>query len=173
LNAQRNHAEFLRPIVVLFVRRHRLLFQHDNARPHVAIPRCWNYPSSSMACILTRHVTHWACLGCSGSTCTTACSSSCQYPATSHIHWKGVGQHSTGHNQQPDQFYEKEMCRAAWGKWWSHQILTGFLIHTQLLFLRYLWPDAYLYSQSCEIHRLGPNAFILINWFPYLNCNSV
>ena len=24
----------------------------------------------------------------------------------------------------------KEMCRAAWCKWWSHQILTGFLIHT-------------------------------------------
>jgi hypothetical protein len=39
-----------------------------------------------------------------------------------------VGQHSTGHNQQPDQLYAKEMCLAAWGKWWSHQILTGFLI---------------------------------------------
>ncbi len=28
---------------------------------------------------------------------------SCQYPATSHSHWRGVDQHSTGHNQQPDQ----------------------------------------------------------------------
>jgi hypothetical protein len=38
---------------------------------------------------------------------------------------------------------------------------------------RYLWPtDAYLYSQSCEIHRLGPNGFIQIDWFPYMNCNN-
>ncbi len=74
------------------------------------------------SCILTGHVTHWACLGCSGSAYTTACSSSCQYPATSHSHWRGVDQHSTGHNQQPDQLY---VCEGD-GKWWSHQILTGF-----------------------------------------------
>ncbi len=90
------------------------------------IPGSWKHPSSCMASILTGHVTHWACLGCSGSAYTTACSSSCQYPATSHRHWRGVDQHSTGHNQQPDQLYAKEMCCTAWGKWWSHQILTGF-----------------------------------------------
>ena len=56
-------------------------------------------------------------------TYTTTCSSSCQYPASSHIHWRGVDQHTTGHNQQPGQLYAKEM----WGKWWSHQIRTGFL----------------------------------------------
>ncbi len=91
------------------------------------IPGSWKHPSSCMASILTGHVTHWACLGCSGSAYTTACSSSCQYPATSHSHWRGVDQHSTGHNQQPDQLYAKEMCCTAWGKWWSHQILTGSL----------------------------------------------
>ncbi len=79
-----------------------------------------------MASILTGHVTHWACLGGSGSAYTTACSSSWQYPATSHSHWRGVDQHSTGHNQQPDQLYVKEMCCTGWGKWWSHPILTGF-----------------------------------------------
>ncbi len=84
------------------------------------------HPSSCMASILTGHVTHWACLRCSGSAYTTACFSSCQYPATSHSHWRGVEQHSTGHNQQPDQLYVKEMCCTAWGKWWSHQIATGF-----------------------------------------------
>ena len=57
----------------------------------------------------------------------TACSSSCQYPATSHSRWRGVDQHSTGHNQQPDQLYAKEMCCTEWSKWWSHQILTDFL----------------------------------------------
>ena len=34
---------------------------------------------------------------------TTACSSSCHYSQC------GVDQHSTGHNQQPDQLYVKEM----------------------------------------------------------------
>ncbi len=82
--------------------------------------------SSCMASILTGHVTHWACLGCSGSAYTTVCSSSFQYPATSLSHWRGVDQHSTDRNQQPDQLYVKEMCCTAWGKWWSHQILTGF-----------------------------------------------
>ena len=52
--------------------------------------------------------------------------SACQYPATSHSHWRGVDQHSTDHNQQPDHLYAKEMCCTLWGKWWSHQILTGF-----------------------------------------------
>ncbi len=54
------------------------------------------------------------------------CYSSCQYPATSHSHWRGVDQNSTCHNQQPDQLYAKLMCCITWGKWWSHQILTGF-----------------------------------------------
>ncbi len=57
---------------------------------------------------------------------TTVCFSSCQYAATLHSHWRGVDQQSTGHNQQPDQLYAKEMCCTAWGKWWSHKILTGF-----------------------------------------------
>jgi hypothetical protein len=42
------------------------------------IPGIWKLPSSSMAYILTRHVTHWACWGCSGSTCTMACSANIQ-----------------------------------------------------------------------------------------------
>jgi hypothetical protein len=32
---QRDH-EILRPIVVPFIRHHHLMFQHDNARPHVS-----------------------------------------------------------------------------------------------------------------------------------------
>jgi hypothetical protein len=44
-------------------------------------------------------------------------------------------------------------CVHAWGKWWSHQILTGFLIHTPTFILRYLWPtEACLYSLSCEMY---------------------
>ena len=37
-----------------------------------------------------------------------------------------------------------KMCCSAWGKWWSHQILTGFLIHAPTFFLKVsvtnMWP---------------------------------
>ena len=36
LNAQRYRDEFLRPIDVPFIRRHHLMFQHDNVQPRVA-----------------------------------------------------------------------------------------------------------------------------------------
>ena len=121
-NAQRYRDEILRPIVVPFMA--------PCGKDLHTIPGSRKWPSSSMACILTRHVTRWACVGCSGSTCTTSCFSSCQYLATSHSHWRGVGQHSTGRNQHPDQLYLKETCCVAWGKWWSHQI--GFLIHAPI-----------------------------------------
>ncbi len=132
LNAQRYCDEVLRPIVVPFIHDRRLMLQHDNAWPHVA-RICTQFLEAENIPVLvwsalTGHVTHWACLGCSESAYTTACSSSCQYPATSHSHWRGVDQHSTGHNQLPDQLCVKEMCCTGWGKWWSHQILIGFRI---------------------------------------------
>ena len=46
--------------------------------------------------------------------------------------------------------------------------------HRNFFFKGYLWPtDEYVYSQSCEIRRLGPNEFISIDWFTYMNCNPV
>jgi hypothetical protein len=36
LNAQRYRDEILRPIVIPFIHRHHLMFQHDNAQSHVA-----------------------------------------------------------------------------------------------------------------------------------------
>jgi hypothetical protein len=36
-------------------------------------------------------------------------------------------------------------------------------------FFKGIWPtDAYLYSQSCEIHKLGPNLFISIDFNIFL-----
>lgn len=61
--------------------------------------------------------TFYWCLRCSGLAYMTACSSSCQYLATLHSHWRRVTQHSTGH----DQVYVKYMCFTAWDKWWPHQ----------------------------------------------------
>ncbi len=116
LNAQRYHDEILRPIVVPFIHDHHLMLQHDKCTAPMlprlcnTIPESWKHPSSCMASILTGHVTHWACLGCSGSAYTTACSSSANIQQTSAQPLRGVDQHSTGHNQQPDQLYVKEMC---------------------------------------------------------------
>ena len=84
--------------VVPFIRPHHLMFQHDNAWPHVA--RIWTqFLEAENVPVLPWHayaadVAPCACLGCSGSACTTLCSSSRQYPSTSHSHCR-VGQHST------------------------------------------------------------------------------
>ncbi len=132
LNAQRYCDEILRPIVVPFIHDHHLMLQHDNAtapccKDLYTILGSWKHPSSCMASILTRHVTHWACFGCSGSAYKTACSSSCQYPATSHSYWRGVDQHSTGHNQQLINAMRRRCVATAWGKWWSHQTALDLL----------------------------------------------
>ena len=162
-----------------FLHRPHLMFQNDNAWPHVArictqFLETENVPCYSMACTLTIYITHWACLGCPGSTCTTVCSSSHQYPATSHSHWRGVWQYTTGHNQQPDQLYAKEMCCTAWGKWCSLQIMTCFLIHAPTFFSKVSMTNRCIsVFPVIHTHRLGPNEFISTDWFPYMNCNAV
>ena len=60
------------------------------------------------------------------------CSSYGQYPATSHSHRRGVGQHSAGHNRQPDQLWCDHHLHEASG---DHQMLTGFLIHNPTFFV--------------------------------------
>ena len=101
--AQRYSDEILRPIVVPFICRHHLMFQHDNAWPYVArictlfleaenvpaLPR----PAYSPEMSLIEQV--WNALN---RRVQQGCSSSRQYPTTSHSHWRGVGEHSTGHN---------------------------------------------------------------------------
>ena len=76
--------------------------------------------------------------------CTTACSSSHLYPATSHSHWRGVGQHSTGHNQ----LHAKDLSRCLW-----QMVVTPHIDCDQLMQICFL---------RCEIHRLVPNEFISI-----------
>jgi hypothetical protein len=136
-----------------FIPYHHLMFQHDNVRHHVTrictqLLEAENVPVLPWPAYSPDMSPKWACLGCSGVTYMTACSSSTQYPATSNNHWRGVGQHTTGHNQQPDQLYENEMYPNAWSKLWSYQILTGFLIHAP--FLRYLWPRDACHGKSID-----------------------
>ncbi len=56
-----------------------------------SVHNSWKLKTSQL--LLPGHVIHWACLGCSESAYMTACSSSCQYPATSHSHWSGPTSH--------------------------------------------------------------------------------
>ncbi len=83
LNAQRYRDEILRLIVVPFIHDHHLMLQHDNARPHVArictqLLEAENIPVLAWPAYSPDMSTHWACLGCTGSAYTTACSISCQ-----------------------------------------------------------------------------------------------
>lgn len=105
----RDRDNILRPVIVPFIHDHQPTLQHNNA--HL------------ISCVAS--ILNGTCLGCSGLAYATTCSSSCQYPANGHSHWKGVNQHSTGH--KPDQLDAKEMCYTAWGKWWSRHTLTNFL----------------------------------------------
>ncbi len=103
-----------------FIHNHHLMLQHDNAQPHMA-RICTQFPGSwkqdqFLHDILTRHFNHWACFGMLWIRVYDSVSRSCQYPATLQSHWRGVDQHSTGHNQQPDKLYVKDMCCTAWGK---------------------------------------------------------
>ncbi len=74
--------------------------QHDNARPHVVkictpIPGSWKTSQfNALASILTGHVTHWGMFAMLWiGVYDSVFQSSCQYPATSHSHWRGVDQH--------------------------------------------------------------------------------
>jgi hypothetical protein len=120
------------------------------------IPGSWKCPSFSWPAYSPDMSHIWGWLGCSGSTCKTACSSSCHYPANLHSHWRGVRQHSTGHNQQYDQLYALELYEVNCGHtryrlvFWS----TPIPFHKVAVTNRLICIN--LYSQSCEIHRLCP-----------------
>jgi transposase len=89
------------------------MFQHDNEQPHVAM--IWTQfleaehvlpcPAYSPDMSPIEYV--WDALDSS----VRQRSSSRQYPATLLSHRRVA--HSTVYNQQPDQLYVKEMCRAA------------------------------------------------------------
>ncbi len=94
--------------------------------------------------------------------------SSCHYLSTSHSHWRGVDLYFTGHNQQPDQLYAKEMCCTLWGKWWSHQILTGFrTAHFRVAFYCGQ-PKAHLCNKQSASWYATP-----VRWMDYLGKGEV
>ena len=66
--------------------------------------------------------------------------------------WWGVDQHSTGHNQQPNQHFAKEM----WGEWWSHQILTSFLTpqYSKTVHFRVAFYCGQPKAHLCNVHAV-------------------
>ncbi len=116
LNAQRYRDEMLRPIVVPFIHDHHLMLQHANARCKdlYTIPGSWKF--------LHGQHTHRTChpLSMFGILWIGVYDSVFQFlPISSNFAQPLKRSGPTFHNQQPDQFYVKEMCCTAWGKWWS------------------------------------------------------
>ena len=154
----RHSDEILRPIVVTFSCLRHLMFQHDNAQPHVA-RICIHFleaegpflpwPAySDMTPI--EHV--WDALD-------WWVQQRVPVPLISNNFTQPLKRSGTTlHNQQPDQSYAKEMCHAAWGKLWSHQILTGFLIHIPYL--------------EISVTNICLSVFPVM-WYPYIRASFI
>ncbi|XDV34691.1 hypothetical protein PO909_004823 [Leuciscus waleckii] len=104
LNAKRYCDEILRPIVVPFIHDHHLMLHHDYARPHVA-RICTEFLEAENIPVLAVPVL-W--IGVYDRVFQVLpISSNFAQPL------KRSGPTLTGHNQQPDQLYAKEMCCTA------------------------------------------------------------
>ena len=103
----------------------------------------------------------------------TACSCSRQYPATSHSHWRGVGQQF----HRPQATAWSTLCKGNVLHCMRQMVVTPntdwFSDPQPYFFLCVCDPQTHLYSQSCDIQRLDPKEFISTDWLPYMNCNSV
>ena len=151
------------------IRHHHLMFQHDNAQPHTQFLEAENvlvvpWPAYSPDMSPIEHVWHaldWR---------VWQCSISRQYSKFR----TAIEEEQENIPQATINCPINSMWRRCANEMRCMRLMVVFW-STPLLFLfRCLWPtNAYLYSQSCEIHRLGPDEFISIDWFPHLNCNSV
>ena len=146
---------------VPFIRRHHLMFQHDNARPHVAristqfleaehVP-VLPWPASSPDMSPIEHV--WDALG----------RLERQHgPVPANIH-----QLRTAIEEEWDNIPQatiNSLINSMWRRCVAlHEANGGhtryWLVFWSMPLLVFLFSvsDAYLYSQPCEIHRLGPN----------------
>jgi hypothetical protein len=155
LNAERYHDVILRPIVVPFI--FPPITSHDNAwaprrKDLYTIPASWTCPCSSFHGLHIHQTCHplrmFGMLWIDKRVSVPA--NIRQLRTAIEEEWDNIPQDTI--NSLINSM--RRRCRAAWGKRWSHQILTGFLIHAPPFLLRYVWTtDAYLYYQSREKHR--------------------
>jgi len=116
--------EILRPIAVPFIHDHHLILQmimHGSMLKDLyTIPGSWKHPSSCRASILTAHVP----LSMFGMLWISVYNSVFQFLPISNNFTKPL--------KRPQSTTWSTLCKGdvlrctAWGKWWSHQILTGF-----------------------------------------------
>ena len=172
LNTQRYHDKIMRLIVMPLICCHHLMFQHDNARKDLyTIPG--NLKMSQLFHGLHTHMSPiehvWDALDQRVRQCVRVPANSQQLHTAIEDEWDNIPQATI--NSLIASMRRK--CVALHEAYRAHTRYWLVFWSTPLP-LRYLWPtDAYLYSQSCEIHRLGPNEFISIDRLPYMNCNSV
>ena len=122
-----------------------------------SVHNSWNLKMSQFFHGLYAHQT---CLGCSGSTCTTVF----QFPPISSNFAQPLKRSGTTFHR-PQSTAWSTLCDGDVSRCMRQMVVTPdtdwFSEPCPYFFLRYLWPtDAFLYSQSCEIHRLVPNEFI-------------
>ena len=167
LNAQRYRDELLSPNVVPFIHPHHLTFQH-NTQPHV-VRICTQFleaenvpflpwPTYSPDMLSIGHV--WDALDWCVRQSVPVPANIQKLCTAIEEEWDNIPQATINNLRN----YAKEMLCCM-----MQMVVTPDTDwFSDPLFLRYLWPtDAYLYSQSCEIHRLLLNEFISIDWFPY------
>jgi transposase len=144
LNAQRYCDEILRPIVVPFINSNHLMFQHDNLQPPVA-RICTQFLEDENVPVLL-----WPAY-------------SPDMSPIEHV-WDALYRHVRQRVPVPGNIQQlrtaiEEKDNIPQATINSHQLyvkemLTGFMVHAPT--------DTYLYSQSCEIHRLDPKELLSI-----------
>ena len=104
----------LRPFIMPLIRRLHLMFQDDNAQPHVA-RICTQFLEAENIPVRPWPAYSPDPLSMFGMLWIDVYDSVLQFPSIFSNFpqpLRGVGQHSTGHNQQSDQLDAKDMCLA-------------------------------------------------------------
>ncbi len=126
LNAQRYRDEILRPIVVQFIHDHHLMLQgsvHNSWKLKKNSVLAWPAYSPDRSPI--EHV--WDALDRRLRQCVPVPANIQQLHTAIEEEWTNITQATINNLIVPQSTtWPKEMCCTAWGKWWSHRILTGF-----------------------------------------------
>jgi hypothetical protein len=115
-----------------------------------------------MVCILTRHVTHWACLGWTGSTCTqhVPVPANIKQLRTAIEEWDNIPQATI--NSLINYMWRRRVV--------LHEANSGYTRN----WLVFWSTPLFLFTVSYQKMPVGfSNHVKSIDWFPYINCYSV
>ena len=151
LNAQRYRDEMLKPMVVPFVCRHHLMFQHDNTRP-LSQGFVYNSWTLKMSQFFHGLHTHQTChpLNMFGMLLIDMYESMFQFQTKSSIIAQPLKRSGTTFHR-PQSTPWSTLWAGDVSGWMRQIVLTGILIQTPTFSLRYSCPtDEYLYLQSVK-----------------------